>query len=186
MSEPGRVDDTSDESDETAFLEVAQLSREAVSPLARLERLLHPWSSFVVLPLFALANAGIIVDRAVLSDAVQSGVAQGVALGLIVGKPIGILLAAIIVVRFGGGSLPRGAGWVELGAVGVLAGIGFTVSLFVTGLAFDGPEAELAKVGILVASIAAGVAGAGLLWLRPTTDPLAPPPRSGDAALDRV
>lgn len=158
------VDEVTDESDEGAFLEAARLSREAISPLARLERALHPWSSFVMLPLFALANAGIVLDATVLSDASQSVISYGVALGLLVGKPVGILVGAAVSVKLLGGALPRGARWTHLGGLGVLGGIGFTVSLFVTGLAFTGSDAEFAKVAILVASAVAGLSGAALLW----------------------
>ena len=174
LSAPELIDESDDESDETAFLDAAHLSREAVSPLARLERSLHPWSSFVVLPLFALANAGIVLSSGALSAASTSAVTWGVALGLVVGKPVGILLAAVLVVKVARGPMPSSAGWLELAGVGVLAGIGFTVSLFITGLAFDGPEAEMAKIGILFASVIAGTLGATLLWARSTSDPLAP------------
>jgi Na+:H+ antiporter, NhaA family len=165
------ADDVVDERDETTFLEVSVLSREAVSPLGRLERLLHPWSAMVVLPLFALANAGITLSGLPSGD--DARVTAGVAAGLVLGKPVGVLLAALLAVRLARAALPRGVGWVEMAAVGMLAGIGFTVSLFVTGLAFPaGGLADGAKVGILAASIVAGLAGAALLALRSTDDPL--------------
>jgi NhaA family Na+:H+ antiporter len=176
LADPALVDDVTDEADQAAFLEVADLSREAVSPLARLERALHPWSAYVVLPLFALANAGIVLDRTVLSDATSSTVTHGVVWGLVVGKPLGILLAGFVVIRFAGGRLPSGAGWLQFAGVGALAGIGFTVSLFITGLAFAGPERELAKIGILAASLIAGVVGAGLLVARPAPERAASAP----------
>jgi NhaA family Na+:H+ antiporter len=155
--------DERDEHDEETFLEVVALSREAVSPLARLEGLLHPWSAMVVLPLFALANAGIAFTGVPSGDA---RIAVGVAVALVAGKPLGVLLAAVLAVRLAGAALPPGVGWLEMTAVGVLAGIGFTVSLFVAGLAFPGGAADAAKIGILAASVTSGLAGALLLAVR--------------------
>jgi NhaA family Na+:H+ antiporter len=163
-------DDNDGEYDEAVFLDVSNLTREAVSPLARLERALHPWSAMLVLPLFALANAGVELSGLPTGDAAR--VTGGVALGLLVGKPVGVLLAAFIAVKVLGAALPRGVGWLEMGAMGLLAGIGFTVSLFITGLAFTGELADGAKLGILAASALAGAAGALALAARPTSNPL--------------
>lgn len=174
LSDPSLSDDVVDEADESVFVEVSHLSREAISPLARLERTLHPWSSYLVLPLFALANAGIVLSGDTISAALTSPVTAGVAAGLVIGKPLGILLAALAAVKLAGSSLPAGAGWLELSGVGLLAGIGFTVSLFITGLAFTGADADQAKIGILAASVVAGLAGALLLLARRTANPLTP------------
>ena len=132
-----------------------------VSPLDRLERALSPFSAYVIAPLFAFTNAGVPVDVSTLSDALRSPVAQGVFLGLVVGKPLGIVLAIRIAVALGA-RLPSGVGWSSIVGVGAVAGIGFTVALFIAGLSFD-DDALLteAKLGILGASVTAGVLG----WL---------------------
>ncbi len=167
------ADETVDEpsppdADAPYWLYLAALSREAVSPLARAEAFLHPWVSFVVVPLFALANAGVDLSAGALSDAARSPVALGVLLGLVLGKPLGIALATWAAVRTGLGRLPAGTDWRDVIGVGSVAGIGFTVSLLVTDLAFEGsPMLELAKAGILLASVLAGGIGALVLgWRR--------------------
>ena len=144
------------------------LSHEAVSPLNRVEHALHPWSSFVVLPIFALANAGVRLDSETLNQATSSSVTLGVILGLVVGKVVGIGLGTLIAVSTGIGRLPRGVGARHVIGIGALAGIGFTVSIFVAGLAFDGGELEdAAKVGILFGSVIAAVIGMALLAFGP-------------------
>lgn len=136
----------------------------AESPLDRLERLLHPWVSFVIVPLFALANAGLELSGGLLRDASTSHVTLGVAMGLVVGKPIGVVLASWLAIRFGGAHLPDGMTHQHLFGGGLLAGIGFTVSLFITGLAFSNASLTAdAKAGIFAASLVAGVLGCG--WL---------------------
>jgi len=167
-------DDSEDEADETSLLEVSSLTAEAVSPVARLQQRLHPYTSFVVLPLFALANAGVDLTPGTGAPSLTSPVALGVIVGLVIGKPLGILAAALLAHRLLRVPLPAHAGWVEVAGVGMLAGIGFTVSLFVTGLAFTGPLADEAKVAILVASVIAGLLGAGFLVMRSTSHPLTP------------
>jgi NhaA family Na+:H+ antiporter len=148
-----------------ALRALEDLSRESRSPLDRLEHALHPVTSYVIVPIFALANAGVVVDRAAIDGAAHSPITAGVALGLILGKPIGILLASWIAVRLGMASLPSGARWDQMAGVALVAGIGFTVSLFISALAF--PDAVLlgdAKIGILAGSAIVGIAG--LLVLR--------------------
>jgi NhaA family Na+:H+ antiporter len=135
---------------------------------------LRPYTSFVILPLFALANAGVDLTPDATGSSIASPVALGIVVGLVVGKPLGILLAALVAAKVLRASLPVHAGWVELAGIGMLAGIGFTVSLFVTGLAFEGPLETDAKLAILVASVIAGALGAGFLTLRSTTHPLIP------------
>ena len=131
------------------------------TPLHQLEHALHPWVTVVIMPLFALANAGIALD-ANFGALLISPVALGVCMGLLVGKPAGILLATWVTTRYGWASFPSGVSWPQLAGVGVLAGIGFTMSLFIAELAF-GHDSSLisAKVGILVGSMAAGILG----WL---------------------
>ena len=161
------ADGIADEEEQATLLEVARLSREGVSPLARLQSALHPWTSFLVLPLFALANAGVNLSGASLGGIFNEPVTLGIILGLVVGKPVGVFLAATISVKLGIGRLPPGVGWLELLGVGLLAGVGFTVAIFIAGLAFTDPAlTDAAKMGILVASAAAGVIGAGFLAAR--------------------
>jgi NhaA family Na+:H+ antiporter len=132
--------------------------------LARLEHRLHPVSSYLVVPLFALANAGVPIGSATLGAAAASPVAWGVALGLTVGKVAGITGASLGAVRLRLASLPDGVTARHVVGLAALAGIGFTVSLFIVDLAFAGDGlADLAKVGILAGSLASGLAGAALL-----------------------
>jgi NhaA family Na+:H+ antiporter len=143
-------------------LENLEVSVEAAqSPMLRLERTLHPWVAFVVMPLFALANAGIAMPSGVGS---LSPVAVGTALALVVGKPLGIVGFSVVALRTGIAALPDGVSMRHLLGAGFLGGIGFTMSLFVASLAFEGSLLADAKVGILVGSAVAGLAG--LLILR--------------------
>jgi NhaA family Na+:H+ antiporter len=128
---------------------------EPVSPLDRLEHALHPFAAFVVMPVFALANAGV----ALVPAALLSPVALAAAAGLVVGKPLGILLFAWSAVRLGWAKLPDGVTWPVLIGASCLGGIGFTVALFIAGLAFTGPMRDHAKAGILVGSVVSGVLG---------------------------
>jgi Na+:H+ antiporter, NhaA family len=151
--------------DAPEWLRLSTLSREAVPPLARVEHLILPWSSFVIVPLFALANAGITFSRASMSSALGSHVALGIILGLVVGKPLGVMMASWITVRTRAARLPSGVGWGSLSGMGAIAGIGFTMSLFVAQLAFVDPALlDEAKTAILVASVIAGGVGYATLW----------------------
>jgi NhaA family Na+:H+ antiporter len=137
--------------------------REEVSVAERLENALHPWTSFVVVPLFALSNAGVAISAGALGDTFTSAVGGGIILGLVVGKTVGVTAAAWIAVRLGLGRLPDGVSWLQLVPVAALAGIGFTVSLFIAGLAFDDPALKAAAtLAILVASVLAALLGAAL------------------------
>jgi protein-disulfide isomerase len=130
--------------------------QQAVSVNERLQAVWHPWTSYWIVPIFALANAGVDLRGGLLEESLRSPVTWGVVVGLVVGKPIGIALATYIVVRFDWGSLPRGVGPGQLLAGGALSGIGFTVSLLVAGLAFDTAAAEdEATVGVLLAAVLA-------------------------------
>ena len=120
-----------------AARETATIARQSVSVVEWLEHVLHPWSSFVIVPLFALANAGVPISADALSDAVTSPITIGVLLGLVVGKLAGITAFTWLATRLGIGALPDGATWRGVVGVSAVAGIGFTVSLFITGLAFD-------------------------------------------------
>lgn len=143
---------------------VERATRETQSPLERLENMLHPWVGFVIMPLFAFANAGVIIEPAAFTDAI----ALSVTAALIVGKPLGIVLISWLAVRLNLARLPEGVSWGVLAGGGVLAGIGFTMALFVAGLALTGPQLDAAKVGVLSASVlCAGVGMALLLKLLP-------------------
>lgn len=139
----------------------AKLSVErAISPNERLTELLHPWSSFFIVPVFALANAGVAIDSELLERAASSTVTWGVIAGLVVGKLVGIGAMSLIGVRLGLGRLPGRIRPGELLGGAALGGIGFTISLFVADLAFDDPVlADEARIGILAASLLALVAG---------------------------
>jgi NhaA family Na+:H+ antiporter len=132
-----------------------------------LETRLHLWSSLLVVPLFALANAGIELDATAVHHALESRVAWGIVLGLVIGKPLGIMLASALAVRSGVGRLPDGISLGRLVGVALVAGIGFTVSLFVAGLSFTGTRLDEAKFAILAASVVSATAGA--LWIRLTS-----------------
>jgi NhaA family Na+:H+ antiporter len=128
-------------------------------PLERIEDVLQPWVAFVIMPLFALANAGVSLSggfRTVQSD--QIGI--GIVLGLVLGKPIGISLFSFGAVKARLAQLPSGVGWRLMLGAGVLGGIGFTMSLFISELAFHDPANQAtAKISILAASVIAGAAG---------------------------
>ncbi|HEV8251532.1 MAG TPA: Na+/H+ antiporter NhaA [Gaiellaceae bacterium] len=135
--------------------------RSATSVNERLQQQLHPWTSYVIVPLFALANAGIQVDREFLSEAFTSPITLGILVGYVVGKPVGIFGASRLVTRLTHGRLQPPVGWAAVAGGGAIAGIGFTVALLVATLAFDGRRLEEAKLGILSAALAAAV----LTWL---------------------
>ncbi len=140
------------------------LAQESVPLTERLENMLHPFTAFMIIPVFALANAGIKLSGDTLSDAATSNVTLGIILGLVIGKPVGITLFTWVATRFGF-ALPQGVRWPQFIGMGLAAGIGFTVSIFVAGLAFETADVtDLAKIGILVASLIAAVAA--LLLLR--------------------
>ena len=142
---------------------VKSLSQAAETPLQKIEYSLHPWVAFVIMPLFALANSGIIIGADLLSSIINP-VSIGVFTGLVFGKFVGILLFTWILVRTGWSNLPERAGWKHITGVALLGGVGFTMSLFISGLAFKNPIfIEQAKYGILIASIIAGISGTILL-----------------------
>lgn len=156
-----------EEKAQTIVEQIEQLSRGTEGPMERLEGIVHPWVSFVILPVFALANAGVVFTSATLSEAFASPVTIGVAIALLVGNPIGILFMTWLAVRSGLGQLPSAVTWRHIFGVGLLAGIGFTVAIFISGIAFDDPAlVDRAKMGIFAASLIAGVLG--YLFLRVT------------------
>lgn len=138
--------------------------KEQVSVASRLDDALHPFSSYIIIPIFALANAGVELSGETISEAVTAPVTLGIVFGLVVGKLCGISLATWLAVKSGIASLPRAASWVDVIGLATVAGIGFTVSLFITGLAFDDALlADEARIGILAASVVAAVVGATIL-----------------------
>jgi len=146
--------------------QMRKLSNESVPMLSRFEHALHPWSSFVILPVFALSSAGIVIRGDTLRAAAESGVSIGVAVGLVGGNIIGIPLGAYIATRLGLARLPDRVTWAHIIGAAAFAGIGFTVSIFVATLAFDDPAlVDQAKLGILVASLTAAAIGAVILRL---------------------
>jgi NhaA family Na+:H+ antiporter len=140
------------------------LIKESVPVGERLVDRLLPWTSYVIIPIFALCNAGILLTGEALRQAAGSSVTWGVGLGLVVGKTIGVFGAALLAIRIGIAVRPRGATNLHMIGIAMAAGIGFTVALFVTGLAFDEPGyTDQAKVGILMASFVAAVLSAFVL-----------------------
>ena len=143
---------------------IAQLSLDATTPLQKIEHALHPWVAFLVMPLFALANAGIDVSSNFFSS-FSNPVSVGIILGLVVGKFLGILSFSWLMIRLKWSTLPDRSGWQHIIGVALLAGVGFTMSLFIAELAFDDAATIVqAKSGIIVASLVAGIAG--FLWLK--------------------
>jgi Na+/H+ antiporter NhaA len=130
----------------------------AISPNERLQGLLHPWTSYLIVPVFALANIGIAIDHALIEDALTSPVTLGIFFAYVVGKPAGIFTTSWLATRSG---LRLPVTWPGLAAAGVVAGIGFTVTLLISTLAFDGRELEEAKLGVLAAAVCAALLG----WL---------------------
>lgn len=148
----------------------------SVSPAERLERLLHPWSAYLVVPVFGLANAGVHLDADVLRAAASSPVTIGTALALVLGNAIGITLASGLALRLGLGVLPGRVRYSHLMGGAILAGIGFTISLFIAELAFDDAFIqEQAKIGILAGSAVAAVLGATVLRVLGERSPLCSP-----------
>ena len=138
------------------------------SPLHRLEHALHPWVAYLILPVFALANAGVSLSG-ITPASLAEPVPLGIALGLFLGKQVGVMLTSWLAVRFGLSALPAGAGWVQFYGVSVLTGIGFTMSLFIGTLAFPDPEHAVAvRLGVLTGSIVSALFGYALLYVAGT------------------
>ncbi len=143
----------------------------AISPNDRLQQLYHPWTSYVIVPLFALANAGIPISGGFLARGFSSPVTLGICLGYLAGKPIGITGAAWLVTRLSRGRLRPPVGWASVAGVGMIAGIGFTVSILIATLAFSGTQLQEAKLGVLSAALGASLAA----WLGFRATTLLPP-----------
>jgi Na+/H+ antiporter NhaA len=142
----------------------------AVSPNERLQQIYHPWTAYMIVPLFALANAGITINGTLLSRSIRSPVAVGTVLAYVVGKPLGIFGASFLATQLSRGRLRPPVGWLSVLGGGTIAGVGFTVSLLIASLAFRGPQLEEAKLGILTAALLASTA----TWLIFRAAPLLP------------
>ena len=176
---PGQEVPTPDQAAAVHSLEVACEQVEA--PLARLEHGLHGFVAFFVIPVFALANAGVGLGAGALG-LLTDPVALGIMVGLVAGKPIGILLLAFVAVKVGLAALPSGVTWTHVLGVSFLTGIGFTMSTFIANLAFGaGPLLDSAKLGILAASVLSGVLGAVVLSRAATGGPRSPAERKAEA-----
>ncbi len=137
--------------------------KESIAITNRLLTMLTPWTSFIIIPIFALANAGVGLSGEAISDALSSPVTWGIIAGLVIGKPVGVGLFTLAAVRAGVAPLPPGVTTRHVFGVGAVAGIGFTVALFISGLAFDESVADSAVIGILLASLLATILGMGVL-----------------------
>ncbi len=164
----------SDIEQQTAVEALEDACEKVQPPLHRLESALHPWVTFLIMPLFALANAGVSLSGDLVKIVTQP-IALGVVLGLVLGKPIGVTLFSWLAVRLGLASLPANVSWKHIHGAGWLAGIGFTMSLFMTGLAFtDDALLTAAKLGILIASLCAGILGSVILLRISSSGPTSP------------
>ncbi len=157
-----------DDHSEAALRSLEHRLDEVQSPLARLEHGIQPWVAYAVVPVFALANAGVSFASVGLADLARPA-SLGVLLGLVIGKQAGVFGATVIAVRLGIAQLPNGVSWRQIYGASLLAGIGFTMSLFIAGLAYgDGTREDLeAKLAILAASLTCAVAGLAVLARRP-------------------
>jgi NhaA family Na+:H+ antiporter len=151
-----------------AIRRVTVQAKEVISVAERQEHFLHPWTSYAVIPIFAFANAGVRVNTGLVESAITSPVTWGIVAGLIAGKLLGITGFSWLATRIGIASFPQDVSRRHLVGVGAIAGIGFTVSLFIAGLAFDDPQLiDEAKIGILLGSAAAALVGGGVLVTSP-------------------
>jgi len=154
------------ESVEHSLKQLRQAQREVLPPVTRVQMALHPWVAFGIMPLFALANAGVSLNGINLTVEGSQTVIIGIFLALVLGKPLGILVASWVTVRLGWCRLPDAVTWPSIFLVGLLAGIGFTMSIFIATLAFDNPSLlAAAKLGVLLASLAAGIVGLTWGWI---------------------
>jgi NhaA family Na+:H+ antiporter len=148
-----------DEGQQAAVIELEELCEQVQAPLQKIEHSLHGWVALAVMPLFAFANAGVALTVSSLSGA-SMPIMLGIVAGLVVGKPTGLFVSAWLAVRAGIAELPQGVGWAHMAGAGMLAGIGFTMALFIASLSFDdSAQLDSAKIAILLASLIAGSLG---------------------------
>ena len=144
-----------------------RVARHVVPPATRLERKLYPWVYFAILPLFALTNADVAFTQTAIGDIVSDSIFLGVFFGLVIGKPLGIMLMSLLIVKTKLSSLPENVNWAHMLGAALLGGVGFTMAIFVANLAFVNPDdIMIAKVAILAASLVAGVAGFAFLFIQ--------------------
>lgn len=159
---PGLLNDLNEEK----LQHLQTLASETESPLEKSVEALHPWVNFLIMPVFALVNAGVILTGIDLGVVFEHQVTLGVIAGLVVGKPLGIFLACFIAYKLGVAELPKGVRWAHVVGVGCIAGIGFTMALFVSHLSFKSPDFEtFSKVGILTASLLSAIIGCAILYM---------------------
>ncbi len=160
------MDEGDEQKAETVVMSIERLSQGTEGPMERLERSVHPWTSFVILPLFALANAGIVLSSEALTAAADSRVTLAILVALPAGNAVGIFSLTWLAVRSGLGQLPFGVSWWQIMGVALLGGVGFTVSIFISNIAFDSDHlVDMAKLGVLGGSILSGCLGYALLRL---------------------
>lgn len=153
-------------STELKILTLNKASKHSIAPLDYLIHLLHPWVSYLIMPLFALVNAGVYIEGISVNQLLTTNISLGVIFGLLLGKPVGVTLFSYLAVKSNIAALPRGVTWMHMLAVSFLAGIGFTMALFVSHLALKTDDIEVySKLGILTASILAGLIGSTILLL---------------------
>lgn len=158
-----RVEVLQNESQRKTLYDLRYLTRNTMSPVQRLEHSLHPFVTFFIMPLFALANAGVVFSTSAMPS-LAANQSLGIILGLVLGKPIGIMLFSFLVIKLGFAGMPAGANWMKLFGVATLGGIGFTMSIFIDNLAFPDPEmVAVGKISILIASVIAGLLGSLIL-----------------------
>lgn len=146
-----------------ALNKIDELNEKAHTPLQKLEHALHPVSTFIILPLFALSNAGVHIEGNIM-ELILSPISIGIIFGLTLGKPIGVAMASKLVTKLKIATLPEGMNWYHVYGAGFLAGIGFTMSIFISELAFEADaDKQIAKVGIFVASILSAIIGMVIL-----------------------
>ncbi|HEX4901206.1 MAG TPA: Na+/H+ antiporter NhaA [Acidimicrobiales bacterium] len=178
-----RSDDPDDEYDEAAgrLAEIDRLVTESQSPLDRLSGQLELWVAFVIVPLFAFANAGVRLSSDAMDGLLSNRVVLGIAIGLVVGKTVGVFTFTLLGEKLGLGTLPAGVTHRNVFGLALTAGVGFTVALFVAGLAFEpGLTTDSAKIGILAGSLVAGILGYTFLRMSPAT-PAVPSGSAADA-----
>jgi len=150
----------SDSDRQTDVMAIEESCKKILTPLQRFEHGLHPWVAFFIIPVFALANAGVTLAGLDIFNALFSPISLGIIIGLFIGKQVGIFAFSFFAVKMKFASLPGGVNWKNLYGAGVLAGIGFTMSLFIAGLAFSDPALlDLSKIGVLTGSLLSGIVG---------------------------
>lgn len=163
----GELLDEDREINDAALMHTGHQATRGVSPLARVEEALHPYSAYLILPLFALANAGVPISVPGIGDALSAPVGLGIFLGLVVGAPVGGLLLAYGSVRLGPGRMPENLDWPAIGGVAPLKGIGFTIAIFITTLAFDEQSLQdTATLAVLAASLVSAIIGLAVIFTR--------------------